>query len=137
MRASRVSSSDCTPSETRFTPSAVKAAAFAAVSVPGFASSEISAPGSTANVARTAARSRTELLAVEEARGAAAEEDRADAPPGLGGGGDLALEGREVGLERAGGERPRDEIAVVTLRDAERDVEVDPEGGRGDTAARA
>src|SRR5216117_3396917 len=77
--ASMRSSKLCTPTEMRFTPACLKPAKRAASTVPGFASSVISAPGSSGRRARTP-ESSVSIDSGEQARRAAADEYAANAP---------------------------------------------------------
>ena len=120
---------DCTPKLSRSTPARRYASSLAASTLSGLHSTVTSAPACAVD----GVEDPRELVAREQRRRATAEEDarrdrHARGPPAS----DVGRASGDVGIDQMVAIRPRREVAVVTTRRAERDVDVDTElpGGR-------
>src|SRR5690606_5334222 len=119
----------CAPMEMRFTPCSCNSRRASPVTVPGFASSEISAAGERGARRRTAAITAPTSLAGTSPGVAPTEADRADLASleQLGRSLDFVHQGATVVGLQVVHPGVRVEVAVAALHRAERDVDVDRE----------
>ena len=128
-RSSSRSCSDCTPRLIRFTPASRKPRMRASETVSGLVSRVTSASGASRKASLAGIHQARDLPGLEQRRRAAAEEDRVGRAP-IAGSEDLRLESPDVRRLEIGVEQPPVEVAVVADVAAERDVEVEADGGR-------